>query len=327
MKITTGVKRSHLVFVWVCFAAALGAAACNRTSVAAGTAAADALPSWNDGPAKRAILDFVKATTDRGGARFVPTEDRIATFDQDGTLWVEHPLYSQGDVRARPGARAGAEHPEWKKTEPFKAVLAGDERRWRSSASGTGRRSSPPPTPGMTHRGVPRRRQTVAGDRQDIRASSGRTPSSSTSRCWRSCGYLRANGFRTYIVTGGGQEFVRAYSERVYGVPPEQVVGSSIATKYEVQDGKPVLMREPKMFLIDDHAGKAMAINLFIGKRPIRGVRQLRAATPRCWSGRGRRGRHAADGAGASTTTPSANTPTAPPTACPTPRSARSRRR
>jgi phosphoserine phosphatase len=227
----------------------------------------DPLPSWNNGAAKQAILDFVAATTTEGGANFVKPADRIATFDQDGTTWVEQPLYGQGLFALDRLAAMAPQHPEWKETEPFKSVLTGDhaamakftEKDWMEIVA-------------VTHAGMSN------DDFEKLVADW--MPKSSNPVFKRPVTelvyqpmleviyYLRDNGFRTYIVTGGGQEFVRVYSEQVYGVPPEQVVGSSIAVKYEMKDGKPVLMREPKVFFIDDKEGKAIGINLFIGKRP-----------------------------------------------------------
>jgi phosphoserine phosphatase len=225
------------------------------------------LPSWNDGPAKQAIVDFVEATTSEGGADFVPPEDRIATFDQDGTLWVEQPLYTQAMFALDRVAELAPEHPEWKTEEPFKAVLAGDraamarftEQDWARIIA-------------ATHAGMTTEQFLgLAGDWL-AKAKDERFDRLHTELVYQPMlevmELLRASGFRAYIVTGGGQEFVRAYGERVYGVPPEQVVGSSIATKYEYRDGQPVLMREPKVFFVDDHTGKAIGINLFIGKRP-----------------------------------------------------------
>jgi phosphoserine phosphatase len=227
----------------------------------------EALPSWNDGAAKSAIVEFVDAVTAEGGADFVPVEDRIATFDQDGTLWVSHPLYTQGMFALDRVVALAPEHPEWQDQEPFKSVLAGDreamarftEQDWAKII-------------GATHAGMTTEQfRKIAGDWL-ANAEHPRFKRPYTELVYQPMlevmNYLRANGFRTYIVTGGGQEFVRIYSEQVYGVPVEQVVGSSIATRYEYQDGEPVLMREPKVFFIDDHAGKAMGINLFIGKRP-----------------------------------------------------------
>jgi phosphoserine phosphatase len=218
-------------------------------------AADDPLSSWNDGPAKQAIITFVSATTDPASPHLVPPEDRIATFDQDGTLWVSHPLYTQAMFALDRVPELAPRHPEWKKKEPFKAVLASDrEGDWAQIIA-------------ATHAGM----STEAFTQWLATAKDLRWKRPYTDLVYQPMleviDYLRANGFRTYIVTGGGQEFVRVYSDRVYGVPPEQV-GSSIATKYEFKDGKPVLVREPKIFFIDDHAGKAIGINLFVGKRP-----------------------------------------------------------
>jgi phosphoglycolate phosphatase-like HAD superfamily hydrolase len=225
------------------------------------------LPSWNDGPAKSAIVEFVEAVTSEGGADYVAPADRIATFDNDGTLWVEHPLYTQAVFALDRLAALAPQHPEWKDQEPFKSVLAGDheamarftEGDWAKIIAGT-------------HAGT-----TTEAFLEIVRewlaeAKHPRFERPYTEAIYQPMlevlDYLRANGFRTYIVTGGGQEFVRVFSEQVYGVPVEQVVGSSIVTKYEYQDDEPVLMREPKVFFVDDKAGKAVGINLFIGKRP-----------------------------------------------------------
>jgi phosphoglycolate phosphatase-like HAD superfamily hydrolase len=230
-------------------------------------AADDPLSSWNDGPAKQAIVDFVAATTTEGGKDFVAPADRIATFDQDGTTWVSHPMYGQALFALDRLRKLAPEHPEWKDTEPYKSVLSGDnaamsmftEKDWMEIVA-------------VTHAGV------STAEFEEIVADW--LPKSEnpvfkrpvTDLVYRPMievmEYLRAKGFRTYIVTGGGQEFVRVYSEKVYGVPVEQVVGSSIVTKYEEKDGVPVLEREPKAFFIDDGPGKAVGINLFIGKRP-----------------------------------------------------------
>ena len=230
-------------------------------------AADDPLASWNDGPAKQAILDFVKATTTEGSPTYVPPEDRIATFDQDGTLWVEHPLYAQAMFALDRVHELAPKHPEWKKKQPFKAVLAGDRAAMAKFGEGDWAQIV-----AATHAGMSTEDFLAIVKQWLATARHPRFQRPYTDLVYQPMlevmDYLRANGFRTYIVTGGGQEFVRVYSDQVYGVPPEQVVGSSIATKYEVRDGKPVLMREPKIFFIDDHAGKAIGINLFIGKRP-----------------------------------------------------------
>jgi phosphoglycolate phosphatase-like HAD superfamily hydrolase len=230
-------------------------------------AADDPLPSWNDGPAKQAIVDFVAATTSEGGADYVPPADRVATFDNDGTLWVEHPLYTQAAFALDRVAALAPEHPEWKDQEPFKAVLAGDREAMAGFTEGDWAKIIAASHAGMTNEAFQEIvREWLAGARHP------RFKRSYTQAIYQPMlevlEYLRANGFRTYIVTGGGQEFVRVISEQVYGIPVEQVVGSSIATRYEMQDGGPVLMREPKVFFIDDKDGKPIGINLFIGKRP-----------------------------------------------------------
>jgi phosphoserine phosphatase len=248
-------------------AAALVAATLGCWAIAAAAQSSDPLPSWNDGPAKQAIVEFVEAVTTEGGTDFVPPEDRIATFDQDGTLWVEHPLYSQGMFALDRVGEMAPEHPEWKDEEPFKAVLTRDRETMARFTEGDWAKII-----GATHAGMTTEQFIkVAGDWL-AKAKDPRFKRPYTQLVYQPMlevmEHLRYSGFRTYIVTGGGQEFVRVYSEEVYGVPVEQVVGSSIATKYEYLDGEPVLMREPKVLFIDDKAGKAIGINLFIGKRP-----------------------------------------------------------
>ncbi|QLH39284.1 MAG: haloacid dehalogenase-like hydrolase [Defluviicoccus sp.] len=228
----------------------------------------DPLPAWNDGAAKQAIVDFVTATTTEGSSTFVAPEDRIATFDQDGTLWVEHPIYSQAMFALDRIKALAPEHPDWKTEEPFKSVLAGDREAMAKFTEGDWARIIAAGHAGMSTEDF------LAIVKQWLTtAEHPRFKRPPTELIYQPMlevmEYLRANGFRTYIVTGGGQEFVRVYSDRVYGVPVEQVVGSSIVTKYEEHDGKPVLMREPKIFFIDDKAGKPVGINLFIGKRPV----------------------------------------------------------
>jgi phosphoglycolate phosphatase-like HAD superfamily hydrolase len=240
----------------------------SRMGIAAGQAQGDSLPSWNDGPSKAAILAFVRDTTDKSSSKYVEPADRIATFDQDGTLWTEHPIYGQAAFAlARVGALA-SQHPDWKEKEPFKSVLARDnaamakfsEADWLQIVA-------------ATHAGMSTEAFQKLVNDWITTAKAPRFDRLYTELIFQPMlevmQYLRANGYRTYIVTGGGQEFVRTYSERVYGVPPEQVVGSSIMTTYDNKSGKPVLMREPKVFFIDDGPGKVVGINLFIGKRPL----------------------------------------------------------
>jgi phosphoglycolate phosphatase-like HAD superfamily hydrolase len=228
----------------------------------------DPLPSWNNGPAKQAILTFVRDTTDRHSPKYVEPGDRIATFDQDGTLWTEHPLYAQGMFALDRLGKLAPQHPEWRQQQPFKAVLEGDRQAMGKFTEADWLRIV-----AVTHAGM----STLTFDglvKQWIAtAKAPRFNRPYTDLVYQPMlevmRYLREKGFRTYIVTGGGQEFVRVYSERVYGIPPEQVVGSSIVTTYKQVNGKPVLMREPKVFFVDDGPGKAIGINLFIGKRPI----------------------------------------------------------
>ncbi len=225
------------------------------------------LASWNDGPAKQAILDFVRVCTDPSGKAFVPPEDRIATFDQDGTLWVEHPLYSQAFFALYRVHVLAPQHPEWKTVEPFKSVLSGGtealgkftERDWFQII-------------GATHSGMSTDEFPPLVEQWLEAAKDPRFKRPFTDLVYlpmrEAMEYLRANGFKTYIVTGGGQDFVRVYSQRVYGIPPEQVVGSVGETSYRMQDGRPILMRLPKVFFIDDGNGKAIGIEHAIGKRP-----------------------------------------------------------
>jgi phosphoglycolate phosphatase-like HAD superfamily hydrolase len=225
------------------------------------------LASWNDGPARQAIVDFVHATTDRASPNYVQPQDRIATFDQDGTLWVEHPLYTQAMFALDRVRTLAPQHPEWKSQQPFMTVLSGDlgamarftEKDWTEIV-------------GATHAGMTNEEFQAITKQWLETAQHPRFKRKYTELVYQPMlevmDYLRTNGFRTYIVSGGGQEFMRVYAERIYGIPPEQVVGSSIVTKYEMKDGKPELMRLPKVFFIDDHDGKAVGINMFIGKRP-----------------------------------------------------------
>ena len=229
---------------------------------------ADPLPSWNSGPTKSAIVQFVNNVTQKGGPDFVPPAERIATFDNDGTLWCEQPMYVQlAFALDRVKARA-MEHPEWKETEPFKSVLANDIKGVMDSGEkGLAEMIM------ATHAGM-----SVEEFNQIAKywLTMSRHPKYNrpyTELVYQPMlellSYLRANGFKTYIVSGGGVEFMRPWTEKVYGIPPEQVIGSSIKTKYDVVDGKPVLMRLPEIDFIDDKDGKPVGINKFIGRRPI----------------------------------------------------------
>jgi phosphoglycolate phosphatase-like HAD superfamily hydrolase len=226
------------------------------------------LPSWNESPAKQAILEFVRATTDRGSSKFVPVEDRIATFDQDGTLWVEHPIYTQVTYCLDRVSTLAAQKPELKKIEPFKTVLSGD----REAMAGLSMRDLETIL-AATLTGMP-----VDAFEADVSKWLETAKHPRWKRPYTDLTYqpmldvlqhLRDNGFKTYIVTGGGQDFVRVYSQKVYGIPPEQVVGTMGGTKFGYdKQGKPVLTKEPKLLLNDDHAGKPEGIHLMIGRRP-----------------------------------------------------------
>src|SRR6516225_6011761 len=226
------------------------------------------LGSWNEGPTKQAILDFVRATSDQSSSKFVPPEQRIATFDQDGTLWVEHPVYSQIVYCLDQVPALAAKDPKLKNVEPFKTVLSGNREAIVKLSLHDLEKILFVTLSGMS----------VDDFEAEVKkwlvsAKDGRWKRPYTELIYQPMlevmQYLRTNGFKTYIVTGGGQDFVRVYSERVYGVPPEQVVGSAEGTKYGYQkDGTPFLTKEPKLLLNDDKAGKPEGIHLMIGRRP-----------------------------------------------------------
>jgi haloacid dehalogenase-like hydrolase len=231
-------------------------------------AAGAALPSWNDGATKQAILNFVAAVTREGSPDFVPRAERIATFDNDGTLWVEHPMYTQLAFALDRVKALAPLHPEWKNTQPFKAALEGDMKTLAESGEH-----------GMaelvmaTHAGMTTEEFEKIVTDWFATARHPRFKRPYTELSYQPMiellGYLRASGFKTFIVSGGGIEFMRPWTERVYGVPPEQVVGSSIKTQFQIRDGKPELFRLPELNFIDDKAGKPVGINEFIGRRPI----------------------------------------------------------
>jgi phosphoglycolate phosphatase-like HAD superfamily hydrolase len=228
----------------------------------------DPLPSWNDGAAKRAITDFVARVTTPGGPELVPEPERIATFDNDGTLWAEQPAYFQLFFAMDRTKALAPQHPEWKATQPFKAVLEGDMRTLAAAGE-----KGVAELVMATHAGMTT--EEFAGIVRDwiATAQHPRFGRPYTELVYQPMlellGYLRANGFKTYIVSGGGVEFMRVFAERVYGIPPEQVVGSTIVTEFRMKDGKPVLLRQPRLDFIDDKEGKPVAINKFIGRRPI----------------------------------------------------------
>ena len=226
------------------------------------------LPSWNDGRARTAILSFVERVTRDGGPDFVAPASRIAVFDNDGTLWSEQPTYVQFAFAIDRVKTLAPSHPEWKTTQPFKAVLEGD----MEALAATGER-------GLlqlvmaSHAG-----NTAAEFEQIVREWIATARHPKTGRPYTEMvyqpmlellAYLRANGFKTFVVSGGGIEFMRPWTEQVYGIPPEQIIGSSIRTKYELRGGQPVLTRLPELNFIDDKEGKPIAIQQVIGRRPI----------------------------------------------------------
>ncbi|HEY2620504.1 MAG TPA: HAD family hydrolase [Acetobacteraceae bacterium] len=228
----------------------------------------DALPSWRDGSARQAIISFVHQTTDQSSPNFVPAEERIAAFDQDGTLWVEQPMYSQlVYCLARVPAVVRAK-PELANVEPFKTVLSGNRTAMARFSMDDLRKIVGATLSGMD---VDEFRTKVTDWLRTARDPRWSRPYTELTYLpmIELLKYLRASGYKTYIVTGGGQDFVRAYAEQTYGIPPEQVVGSALGLSYSyAKDGRPVLTKEPKLFLNDDNAGKPEGIHLMIGRRP-----------------------------------------------------------
>jgi phosphoglycolate phosphatase-like HAD superfamily hydrolase len=230
--------------------------------------AADPLPSWKDGPAKKAIVEFVAKVTKAGSPDFVPQDERIATFDNDGTLWSEQPMYFQLFFALDRVKSLAPQHPEWKTKEPFASLLKGDVK-----GALAGGDHAILEIVMATHAGMTTEEFETIVKQWVATAKHPRFKRPFTECVFQPMlellAYLRANGFKTFIVSGGGIEFMRPWTEKVYGIPPEQVVGSSIQTKYEMRQGKPVLVRLPKIDFIDDKAGKPVGINSHIGRRPI----------------------------------------------------------
>ena len=228
----------------------------------------DPLPSWNDGPAKKAIIEFMKTTTEKGSPNFVPPEARIAVFDQDGTIWVEQPMYTQIVYCLERVPAVVKAKPDLANVEPFKTVLSGNR-----EAMAKFKMPDLEMILAATLTGMSVAEFSVEAKKWLDAAKDPRWKRPYTELTYQPMQevlkYLRANGYKTYIVTGGGQDFVRVYSERVYGIPPEQVVGSAGGTSYRyAKDGKPFLTKEPKLLLNDDNAGKPEGIHLMIGRRP-----------------------------------------------------------
>jgi hypothetical protein len=249
-------------------------AACERPSSTSSPApattaatASDPLPSWNQSAARKAIVDFVAKTTTQGGPGFVPASDRIAVFDNDGTLWAEQPIYVQLAFALDRVKTLAPNHPEWKTRQPFKAVIDGDTKAVMASGQAGLMQIIAASHAGTTIEEF----ETIVADW----IASARHPQ--TKRRYDEMvyqpmldvlTYLRSNGYKTFIVSGGGVEFMRPWAERVYGIPPEQVVGSRIKMKYEVRNGVPQILKLPEIDLVDDKAGKPVGIQQVIGRRP-----------------------------------------------------------
>jgi phosphoglycolate phosphatase-like HAD superfamily hydrolase len=230
--------------------------------------AADPLPSWNDTATKQAVTAFVAKVTKEGSPDFVPVPERVAVFDNDGTLWCEQPVYVQVAFALDRVKALAEKHPEWKEKQPFKAVLEGDHKALAAAGE-----KGLVEIIAATHTGM-----TIDEFEAAVRDWIATAKHPKYQRPYTECvyqpmlellAYLRANGFKTFIVSGGGVDFMRVFAERVYGVPPEQVVGSTGKTRYEVRDGKPVLVRLPEIDFIDDKAGKPVGIHKLIGRRPV----------------------------------------------------------
>ena len=230
--------------------------------------ATNPMPSWNDTTPKKAIVTFVEKVTKEGSPDFVPVAERIAVFDNDGTLWAEQPMYFQLLFALDRVNALAPEHPEWKTKEPFASLLKGDVK----GALAGGERAMLEIVM-ATHAGM-----TTEDFEQIVKNWIAKAKHPTTKRLYTEMvyqpmlellSYLRMNGFKTFIVSGGGIEFMRPWTEKVYGIPPEQVVGSSIKTKFELRDGKSVLVRLPEINFIDDKEGKPVGINRHIGRRPI----------------------------------------------------------
>lgn len=228
----------------------------------------DTLPSWNNGQVKESIIKFVTGVTTQGSPDFVPVAERIAVFDNDGTLWSEKPFYNQFAFIVDRVKEMAPQHPEWREQQPFKAILEGD----KETLAASGMEGLLQLTM-ATHAGM-----TTAEFTEIVKDWIGKAQHPRFNRLYTQMvyqpmlellTYLRSNGFKTYIVSGGGIDFMRPWTEKVYGIPPEQVIGSSIKTKFEIREGKPVLVRQAEIDFIDDKEGKPVGINKFIGRRPI----------------------------------------------------------
>ena len=253
-------KRVLLTSLVLVFAVIFGGLATAQT--------ADSLPSWKDGKTKQSIIDFVTKVTKEGSPDFVPPDERIATFDNDGTLWAEQPMYVQLVFALDRVKTLAPQHPEWKDQEPFASLLKGDVK-----GALAGGEHAILEILMATHAGMTTEEfETIVKD-WIATAKHPTTKRPYTEMVYQPMlellAYLRANDFKTFIVSGGGIEFMRPWTEKVYGIPPEQVIGSSIKTRFESPDGKPVLVRLPELNFMDDKEGKPVGINQHIGRRPI----------------------------------------------------------
>jgi phosphoglycolate phosphatase-like HAD superfamily hydrolase len=252
--------RSRVCFFALALSVGLGFAAHAET---------DALPSWNEGPAKRAIVDFVARVTAEGGSDYVMPAERIAVFDNDGTLWAEQPVYFQLAFAFDRIVALSPQHPDWEQTQPFKGILTGDV----TAVAASGEHGLLE-IMAASHTGITTDAFAEIVDGWIKSAEHARFHRPYSELVYQPMlellTYLRANGFKTFIVSGGGVEFMRVFAERAYGIPPEQVVGSSGVVKFEVgADGAVQLIKEAKVEFIDDGPGKPVGINRFIGRRPI----------------------------------------------------------
>jgi phosphoglycolate phosphatase-like HAD superfamily hydrolase len=251
-------------FKWI----RIAAVAATAVSWTAPGFAQEPLPSWNDSAPKKAIVTFVERVTQQGSPDFVPPAERIATFDNDGTLWAEQPIYFQLVFALDRVKALAPQHPEWKNKEPFASLLKGDLK-----GALAGGEPAIIQIITVTHSGMTTDEfEKIVGD-WVATARHPKTGKLYTEMVYQPMlellAYLRANGFKTFIVSGGGIDFMRVFSERVYGIPPEQVIGSSGKLSFELRDGKPRLMKLPELDFNDDKVGKPVAIQTHIGRHPI----------------------------------------------------------
>ncbi len=237
-------------------------------TTAAGSQASDPLPSWNEGKAKSSIITFVQNATDPDSDEFIPPSERIATFDNDGTLWSEQPMYFQAFFALSRIKEMAKDHPEWKRTEPYKSALSGDMKGMMASGKAPLEKILV-----EAHAGI-----SAEAFKQSVNRWQNTVKHPKTGRLFTQMvfqpmlellQYLRAKGFKTYIVSGGGTDFMRAFSEKVYGIPPEQVIGTTIDAKFEMLDGVPTITKTPKIMLLDDKEGKPVGIYRYIGRKPV----------------------------------------------------------